>query len=341
MPFRLNSKKSGGFVSTRRRRITQASVPHRKDEAVYRKYLLTILVVLATTTSITYAQAPSGTDSSWSGNLITDFISILPKIVAAVVTGTITFIVQEYRKKKETNKLKKEKEYIVKGITEPVKVTSGQKRNSIILLGLGGTGKTTFIRSLLHDPEANPSEKTENYKIYVGTRSWENSLICNFFISDYKGQNLGTLVRAFVEQQFMPYSSMAYGHITSLILMVDLIPPKAQEDDPDHIPVDSIDDSRVQEHLKQWNDLALDAVFGLLTDSLRYVCIFINKADLMRIRGVAEKEACRARFDPLLRIVKKRSKNAKIHVVLGSAMTGEGITSIVDNLIETGVIEGQ
>lgn len=129
----------------------------------------------------------------------------------------------------------------LRGLTRPVKVKRG-KRNSIMLLGLGGVGKTAFVRNLFHDPGANPDVSTEHYELYQTTTIVRDSgrgdakpkqgEKYTLFVGDYRGQNLGQLVREFVTQQKKPFEPMSYGFINSLILVVDLFPPPERIDDP-------------------------------------------------------------------------------------------------------------
>lgn len=125
------------------------------------------------------------------------------------------------------------------GLARPVKVKRG-KRNSIMLLGLGGTGKTTFVRNVFEDRNANPSMETEHYQLYQVTKTRKirrsnaetKEDVHTLFVGDYRGQNLGQLVREFVKQQKSPFEAMTYGFINSLILVVDLFDPPKRVDDP-------------------------------------------------------------------------------------------------------------
>ena len=232
------------------------------------------------------------------------------------------------------------------GLSRPAKVKQG-KRNSIMLLGLGGVGKTTFVRGVFQNPDANPSVSTEHYGLYRTTTDVEDAHDktrnekYTLFVGDYRGQNLGQLVSKFITQQKEPFEPMSYGYINSLVLIVDLFPPHEQFDDALLEPRDCVDSDRVKLHNGQWNDTALDAVFGLLTTgSLKYVCLFVNKIDLLKDsnRSAVQRDV-RKRFAELEDRLKKRAKGAKatFKLVLGSAEDGGGTLRVREDLFETSV----
>lgn len=231
----------------------------------------------------------------------------------------------------------------VSGLTRPINVKRG-KRNSMMLLGLGGVGKTTFVRSLFSNERANPTASTERYELYRTTFSLEDpnnpkkGRQYTLFVGDYRGQNLGQLVREFVTQQKNSFDPMSYGFINSLILIVDLFPPPDRDNPLE--PQDKLDDNRVNMHIDQWNETALDAVFGLLTrDSLKYVCLYINKADVL-IKNQEKQDLIRRHFSELRSRLQKRTDivNAKFDLIIGSALDGSGIPEIKENLFSTSVL---
>lgn len=221
------------------------------------------------------------------------------------------------------------------GMVKPIKLPPPAKRNSVIMIGLGGTGKTTLIRNLVKDPNANPDKKTEEYHLFHGERRTEQARHY-LYISDYRGQNIGTLVRSFIKQQKIKYSPMAYGHVNSLIVLVDIEEPKPSPMDEEPAQIDEPNFLRVQTHLAQWSGTALDAVFGFLTaETLNYVCLFINKADLLKTR---EKQAVRALFKDLEGLLRERcGEGIKFEVYVGSVREGEQVNRLEDDLLAAAV----
>jgi GTPase SAR1 family protein len=278
----------------------------------------------AATTPSTSAEK-TGEDVDWMTSLMSSVGSWLPELITGLV-GLVGIAIQELLKRRN-------EEYLRRGLHEPIPIGANEKRNSIILVGLGGTGKTTLIRSLLKDNTANPDERTEHYELYHGTSAAKgDKYTYRFFISDYKGQDIATLISSFIVQQLQLYSPMSYGHIQSIILMVDLVPPKKQKDDPDPVPIQTPNKKRIQTHLDQWSDLALDAIKGLVTDeSLRYVCLFINKIDLIHERTPeADRSNVELYAELRQRLVDRFGQ--RVHVVLGSTRKGDGLVELENKL---------
>lgn len=264
-------------------------------------------------------------------------------VVTVIIGAVVTFIQQERINKR--NRQIAEKDTALKGYKLPRPIPIKDKRNTILLIALGGTGKTALIKSLFQNPDANPEQETLAFDIYCSNRAGhreataEHPMIKYWFrIADYKGQNIGDLIRAFIEQQRNPYPLLAYGFIDSLIIMVDLIPPKQERDAPEITPTNGFDKDRVNYHLEQWNDTALNAIFGLLTSELKYVCLFVNKIDLMTDRSPAADETYKNAFKSLSERIKKRCGKARFEVILGSALKGTQVNILEQRLMEDSVI---
>ena len=196
---------------------------------------------------------------------------------------------------------------------------------------------------MFSNQNANPTASTEHYELYRTTFSLEDphnpkkGKQYTLFVGDYRGQNLGQLVREFVTQQKNSFDPMSYGFINSLILVVDLFPPPDHRDDEPLKPQNELDDNRVKMHIGQWNETALDAVFGLLTrDSLKYVCLYINKADIL-IGNQEKLDLIENHFSELRTRLQQRAGivDAKFDLIIGSALDGSGIPEIKGNLFST------
>lgn len=156
-------------------------------------------------------------------------------------------------------------------------------------------------------------------------------------MSDYAGQDLGSLVRAFVEQQRLPYSPIRYGHINSLILLVDLMPaPATGAAKPK--TANEPNSERVRQHIEEWNEQALDAVFGLFTkSSLTFVCLFVNKADLIDGNTEVLERQCVELFQPLIQRLERRGRGRLVKIIVGSAATGQGLPLVKEHLVRESV----
>lgn len=269
-----------------------------------------------------------------------DVMSTLITTIGSIIIAAVGAIVALWQQVRSKDK-------VIKGYHLPVEVPQKDKRNTILLISLGGVGKTTLIKSLFNNNEANPKEATLNFDIYHHEQTpqklgGENRPTrYQFYIADYKGQNIGDLVRAFIVQQKRPYSPLAYGYIDSLILMVDLLPPKKKKDDPEPIPQENYDEKRIQEHLMAWNDTALNAIFGLLTKEMKYVCLFINKLDLMSNQSTEQKDLYVKAFNDIAERIKKRcTSNQRFEVLLGSALAGTQVNVLEQRLMHYSNVHG-
>lgn len=266
------------------------------------------------------------------------------EIISIIGSAILGYSIEFYRSRSKIRKIRR-------SYQQPYQVPTKDKRNITLLIGLGGTGKTNLIKTLLDNEKANPKEKTENFDIYystynsgvmeeTGRRTTRQNSSEQYkywlFISDYKGQNLGSLISAFILQQKREYSPLAYGYINSLILVVDLWSPKRKQSDPDIYPQDHMDMERIRTNIEQWNETALDAVFGLLTKELKYVCLFINKVDLMSARGLDKDQSYIDAYDEIKTKMNKRYGD-KIEVLLGSAQNGTNVNTLKSRLIEHSV----
>jgi len=267
-------------------------------------------------------------------------------IIVAVIAA-IASIVAAYIQSGRRQAAEKERDHFqdqAAGITLPAKIPGADRRNAVMLLGIGGSGKTSLIRALFHDKEANPTEATEDYEIYrhksqasplIAARSSDVPAV-HLFISDYKGQDLGSLVRAFILQQKMPYSPMAYNYVTAVVFVVDLVaPPTSKGAAVALVSEPSVE--RVRAQLTQWSDAALDAVFGMITDTLQYGCLFINKLDLLERRTPAEDDKIRRLYRPLADRIAKRCGDAKFEVIVGSACDGTRVPTLQERLLDSSV----
>ena len=275
------------------------------------------------TASQVYADEKDGSgDSLWNPLVIAPLSAILIALGTAIGAA-----IQEYFKRR-----------LVEGLFAPVTLPAEDRRNSIILLGIGRTGKTTLIRHLFENNRARPYERTTKYDLYSKKVSIDaDSSHLWLYVSDYAGQNIGTLISAFLLQQKKAHSAMSYGHVNSLILMVDVF-TKQDEDDTDPKPLRETDEERIQMHLEQWNDLALDAVFGLLTeDSLQYVCLFINKFDLMKNQDEKAAKKLVSQFDELVERLKEKAPELDVDIIVGSAAKGTGFPELRSSLEEHSV----
>lgn len=270
---------------------------------------------------------------------ITALAAAIATVLAAIITSVGSIFVALIQAKKNG-----ELKNTINGFWLPNKIPPKSKRNSAIIVGLGGVGKTQLIQTILRDESVipgsdgdetfpNPEQETLVASIHQGVFSPKGEN-CTYYlyISDYKGQNLGDLFRFFIEQQRIPYSPMKYGWVNSLIIMVDIAIPARQ-------PVFDTDQfqNRIQYTLDNMSDLALNAIFGLITAEIGYVCIFVNKVDLLSDNRKEIEAIIAEKLEPFFRKVQRRSGKAMVEIILGSALTGEGIPKLLERLKKSSI----
>ena len=231
----------------------------------------------------------------------------------------------------------------IESLRESVKAKNPDKKiNSVMVLGIGGVGKTSLIKSLSNSLVANPKIQTNRYSIYEFKETSNNNSNdkkapqeYEIFLSDYAGEKLEDLVRGFIEQQIIPYSPMRYNSVNTLILVVDLFSPP-QLPDEQVTQKKYPDEARIKQNTDYWDEKTLSVIFGMLTSSLKYLCLFINKIDLLDKEEINEDEILeiKKKFDPLFRRLSLRSSGIYLTRIVGSASTGENISVLKENLLE-------
>lgn len=213
----------------------------------------------------------------------------------------------------------------------PRKIKRGTRKNTVLVIGLGRSGKSCLIKTLTKSFDAGKPRLTYEFEIISCKRTDTLGEIPIYFhFTDYRGQSFKQLIENFIKEQFNPDTLLRYNDINTLILVVDLFEYNESERDEKTYPrVDSI---RINEHLSEWNRTAMDAVFGLLTqEKLKYVCLFINKIDKWT-RGNTRraKDEILILYQNLIQDVENRIDKAYTYfdVIIGSALVGTNIDSL-------------
>lgn len=279
-----------------------------------------------TTGAITTSPIGTTTDkginlAGWGGMLVG---------VAAVVTALSTFYVT-IKSREDAKAERNAKEELERTLFKGVPIGPGERKNSVLVVGLGGSGKSALINQVIGNYSEQGSRRTERFEIRACSTTTETTgagqvrqqTTYKYYLADYLGQNIGTLFRAFVEAQFLPNSPLAMGTIETVVFVVDLV---THQKDGAQFPPSSqhaVDEERIRETLEQWSQTAIDAVFGLLTDSLNGVCLFINKVDALDDRsGEATKRYLKC-YEPLVERIRK-------HVDAGALPVGEAVPKDLD-----------
>ena len=235
-------------------------------------------------------------------------------------------------------------DYKIRRDYKPRRLKQGERKNTILLIGLGRTGKTELVKYLSKPLSNNEdTEITNNFNIYSFSRTDDSNVKYNFDITDYRGQNFSQLISNFINEQLKRKTKLRYGDINSLVLIVDLF---KYEKDWEHEYL-TLDTDRITENKEQWNLTCLDGVFGLLTeDTLKYVCLFINKVDKWQSSLTKEEQEVQIKeqYKDLIDNLKDRStlkdesgsfkkKLFTFEVIIGSVKRGTHLNTLIQNLI--------
>lgn len=212
--------------------------------------------------------------------------------------------------------------------------------NKVFVLGEPGTGKTTLVRSLTLNVNADPRVKTEKPRIYTFLHEtiYANSdfpqsdfaVVTRVDVNDYRGQSLA---EALVQFQSVNPQSKAKTW-TSLILIIDLFDPPRDNQSLVQ-PQPNWSEARVRHHVQCWPANQLNAQIDMVrrAGQLRYLCLFVNKLDLLvnantdHIRAI--EEATRPIYDTLL----EASSGAICERIIGSTQRGIGVSLLQSRLI--------
>lgn len=195
---------------------------------------------------------------------------------------------------------------------------SEERINRVLLVGIGGSGKTTFIRSVTNHPDANPRIKTGSVKTYSMVHELTTggtSIVNRIDVDDYRGQNFGDVVG----ENMLRAAKGDLTPINSIVIIVDTIPPPNREHQVPDI-TNQVVLARVAENIDAWNDQILDTLFSLAKGRIEYLCLFVNKADILTRRPFHLWKPILLRlYDPLIQKIRPRTDDILFETFVGSA----------------------
>jgi hypothetical protein len=228
-------------------------------------------------------------------------------------------------------------------LTQPKPASRNGRRCSVVLLGIGDSGKSEFIKRLTGNVVDAPAVKTTGVREwnvdipFVESRPGDNQLALSrhvtCYITDYMGQNLGSLVHYFMMEQKARLSKMAFGHINVLCILVDLAEgdPAGGNGNNDKIP----DSTRTESQTSEWNGQTLAAVWGLVAGpKFKHVIIFLNKCDAIPSRPVKFDEIAAKPYATLIKRVREDFPDQQLHVIAGSAKKNENMHEVIRVIVD-------
>ncbi len=215
--------------------------------------------------------------------------------------------------------------------------TSVESVNRVLQVGLGGSGKTTLIKTITAHPDVDPRIRTSKVRTYSLVHELTTNKVqhvCRIDIDDYRGQRIGDLVKEWGNRKKRGEDLK----IHSLVFVVDLFYPPGPTETL--APTNEVDPKRISEHLKEWSAQAVDAVMSLSSIRANYICLFINKVDLLVPCNEQSLSKINESFRPLIEIISTQSSGALFEVIIGSATTGERVPEVVHRFIERAEVIG-
>lgn len=300
--------------------------------------------------SITAAPVPGMPVAPDTGTLsiIWEFVSTNPLIVSLIMALVPSIIGNIYFRAgyKKLQRLMHSMKY-------PPAIGSEELGHAIMLLGIGGVGKTSLLSALDPDnPEFDSERKTGDfYPFMIGKYGESHGKRYKYIYrgADISGQNLSTFSRGMITNQLEPNSYLKFGHVTALILVVDVIDPPEQKGGP-RITGDSPNKKRVALHEKVWSKQMLQVISGFIAkDSLKVLILFVNAADCIESfarsgeineESGPEHDKILYEFKGLIDNLNLFSDDVRMEIIIGSAKQGgAAIKKILSVLRETAVSE--
>lgn len=194
---------------------------------------------------------------------------------------------------------------------------------NMVLIGEGGSGKTTIVHALTGSDRVHPDISTNEMSTYtlvnemtIEKKDETYRRLARIYTDDYVGQNWtqGALnEKVKLRQDFVKS--------TTLVIVVDLVKPGSSLDPAK--PQEKIDKSRVKYQNNAYGDQSIQTLSRLLGDKGQIV-LFINKFDLIEPRSGATREEAIRSYGPLIERL-EHLRGVRLSVIVGSAFTGSGI----------------
>lgn len=235
----------------------------------------------------------------------------------------------------KTNDLKTYKERIDDPVKESELELSKTKGISVLLLGIGGVGKTAIIKALTGMTEANPAIKTTELATYMLVKETEYNVnlsesgvelpersLTRIYLDDTIGQNLNI---GFKNDRLRTERAKIIEN-TVVVLVVDLFPQTMQKTTY-KVP----NQSRINQNIRAWEKTSLQAIRDVKNPST--FVLFINKVDQLEFLSDAAIENAKEKYKDLMKEITKYLvtnkppyiDKDKVITIVGSAARGLGV----------------
>jgi hypothetical protein len=224
-------------------------------------------------------------------------------------------------------------------------IAANSRYLKVCMLGVGGAGKTTFVRTFTQCPDANPAaanaELRKFYTIneYAGPKT-RFALRVDWY--DFPGQNAGTITehaRSDVESDSPEgplddvLENRDHEPFDAVILMLDLLkPPMAGS--AYESAFSNWDKARLKYCIGQCSTMALSAIKGALGGGIQYVCVFVNKLNLLANPTEVELGKIRKEVQEYVDSIAPLFRGSQIDLFIGSALGDASTDEIRRKLLQ-------
>ena len=193
---------------------------------------------------------------------------------------------------------------------------------NVILVGEGGSGKTTLIHSLTAAPEAVPAIATDSISTYslvqemtVTIKNKTVRRLFRIFIDDYVGQRfVDALNHTDINRRLDKVPA------TLLVIVVDLF--KYEKSKQGQLR-QKIDPKRVKDQLAAYHDNVVQLLLDRASSS-KHIVLFINKIDMISPMTPEIFQAAEKAYEELINTLND-VRGKQLHVIVGSARAGIGV----------------
>ena len=280
--------------------------------------------------------SPQLTGSNY-GSRFRTFIESATGIVSALgflIVAGFGVLIMYHTKMNEYRKLAKEskdaaQESIVRA-ADPIYASQGTYEHeavNMVLVGEGGSGKTTLIRSFACAGTDRPIVKSGGFATYAMVKEVGVSkagelrrTVTRIYVDDYEGQRFGDIATNVQLERRRKYVKS-----TTLVIVVDLF----YADKTAPFSMDKFDATRIREQIKFYDN---DGIRQILSKMLRDgdgIVLFINRLDVLKKIDAAVINKAKRAYRPLIDIFSSL-KGISFHVIVGSAKKGWGVIGDAD-----------
>lgn len=229
----------------------------------------------------------------------------------------------EYKKLVKDNEAELQKSVV--RAADPIYSTQGTYEHeavNMVLVGEGGSGKTTLIRSFTCAGNSRPIVSTGGFETYsivrdVGIAKGDkfHRRVTRIYVDDYVGQRFSDIATNEQLQKRRKYIKS-----TTLVIVVDLFFPS----DTTTFSRDVFDNERIKEQVRFYNHEGVRQILGKILHDGDSIVLFINRLDVLKKIDQATINKAKRAYNPLAEMFRSM-KGISFSIIVGSAKKGWGV----------------